>query len=1218
MWRDLFFAAKAKFEQQKQGRLSHNAEREAPSLPTPAALVAQKVGITSPVTSEYSCLTPPSLLLAPTSSSATSSQVTPTCSVAPASASGVLASPAVCAATASSEGSPDAQTSQPLSGGREGVGKPRKLKNAAPSGVSACVEGESSQEPKPKKPRTNRHAAREGACPQQGTEASTQKTAGAKKRPRRPKGASASSAKKDDASALTTTEGGSTSADVFSASSACEKEFHSSHASSVPHQVSAVPPNAPAALSPSTGALTDEASVSASKAPQPPLLSSVHLAHEAAPTKTPKGRAHAAAAWTPTNSPRASGTNKENTNNVPSSQGGSKSLLCSPRSLFREDTLSKFAAILATSQQEREKKTRLLEAASVASAPGTVTDSPGDPVPFLSSQTTPTSQKEVASAETIDSGDAGRGVFSNIEKAPQCLASPLRSSSQHPFSASQNPSSFRNPSSSSFQNLCPFQAVPETSPCLQETTELPARGGREGETKGGVSTDLGPPALSGVRRSAEDGDASAFSSACSRVSCEAASEASRQTTMQLEAKKREVSEPQAATGGSPFAVSGIVFEGSSAASGSASSLPFPCESAAVASHVEIVDDEESLGSDDDADSLGGERDGESEGEEEVKKFIPFRFIRGLWIDVEHEGLAGQEEEDENDNEAQEKPSPRASESRSRGLCFSSLPLLLDFRASVEAAYGGEENLRDPRTLEAAILQASQQSVSSLSSLASPSLGLGPDGANRGTPAGLLAPGGPAGDAGPPGRGGYGFDGGSLQYRPSKLELCVASIEQRLARQRLIANPKDILRGGGGAGGVYYDKDDAFLDDSETFREFGMDPSADFDDQQTVSGAPSESGMDDEDAYDGTSEFVCDNDPTMEDSEPEETDSSAKKGRKLQQDDEKFNPLAWRRFKTSLKQNMTDEAFSVLLSMEEELEALRATDGDDPVPQAIEKIMLKHLRKSWSEQLANRQGPERLVELNWALVNKMGSALHAISRECGVFLVHKTWVRRTLVHNSTVYEYLLLQLFDMIKKSPLFRKDDPAVIQKVQESFEAWQRVGDDSKAPSTSLVCLAVPFAPLLFAGDRIQHLKEAELAKSPLLRIGAVVIDMAVIFHLRRNGLREYVELGLGAESDLQPDQEQHFPQFLRSLLKQAVARRFGPGVRFSLSAAYLKAFVAHLKTRYNVNLYERRARRFRELQFQTVVCRAAVEQTGVCTPGVGLPATGCGVSLSGKGARS
>ncbi|KFG31532.1 hypothetical protein TGP89_216780 [Toxoplasma gondii p89] len=969
MWRDLFSAAKAKFEQQKQGYRSHNAERDAPAFPTPPALVAQNSGVTCPTTSENSCVTPPSLRLAPASASAISTQVTPASSVAPASASEVTASPAVCAATASSEGSPDAGASQPLSVGREGVGKPRKLKNIAPSGVSACAEGESSQEPKPKKPRMNRHTAREGACPQQGTEAetsktqaSTQKTAGAKKRPRRPKGASASSAKKDDASALTTTEGGATSPDAFSASSVSAKEFQSSHTSSFPPRVSAVPPNAPAALSPSTGAPTDEASVSASKAAQPPpLLSSVHQAHEAAPTKTPKGRLQAAAAWTPANSPRASGTNKENTNNAPSFQGGSNSLLCSPRSLFRDDTLSKFAAILATSQQQREKKTKLPEAASVVSAPGIVTETPGVPVLLSSSQTTLTSQKEVASAETIDSGDAGRGVSSRIEKAPQCLASPLLSPPpQHPFTSSQNPSSFRNPSSSPFQNQFPFQAVPEISPCLQETTELPVRGGREGETKVGGSTDLASPSV--FRRSAEDGDASAFSSACSRVSYEDATEASRQATAQSEAKKEEVSEPQAAAGVSPFAVSGVVLERSSAATGSAFSLPFPCENAAAANHVEVVDDEESLGSDDDADSLGGQREGESEGEEEVKKFIPFRFIRGLWIDVEHEGLAGQEEEDENDDEAQEKSSPRASESRSRGLCFSSLPLLLDFRASVEAAYGGEENLRDPRTLETAILQASEQSFPSLSSLASPSPGVGPDGAGRGAPAGLLAPGGPAGDAGLPGRGGYGLDGGSLQYRPSKLELCVASIEQRLARQRLIANPKDILRGGGGAGGVYYDKDDAFLDDSETFREFGMDPSADFDDQQTVSGAPSESGMDDEDAYDGTSEFVCDNDPTMEDSEPEETDSSAKKGRKLQQDDEKFNPLAWRRFKTSLKQNMTDEAFSVLLSMEEELESLRATDGDDPVPQAIEKIMLKHLRKSWSEQLANRQGPERLVEL----------------------------------------------------------------------------------------------------------------------------------------------------------------------------------------------------------------------------------------------------------------
>ncbi|CBZ55527.1 conserved hypothetical protein [Neospora caninum Liverpool] len=1269
MWRDLFSAAKAKFEQQKHRQLGvQSAESGAPSSPDLASPLEQKSGLTCSATStEDACLAPPSLPL-PASCSGPSSRVSP------ASPASIVPSSAVCTAANASSGEGWRATGgiyqgASLSVGREGAvpSKPRKLKNNASCGATGD-EGESSQEPRPKKARTNKHVPRDGPSPAQqrgSSEAGTprapaavpQKGAGAKKRQGRPKAAAGASAKRDKDPALSTVTAGANVQDT--ASFASPPEPQSSPGVDAPPLPAASVTHDPAALSPAPLATTGDASRSAAKASLPSLSAS-HLAScasagaaspRAFPAKSPKGRVPRTA-WTPGNSPRTS--NKENKNNgAAPGREACKSVLSSPsRSLFRDDTLGKFAAILATSQQEREKKSRLTEGAPQAPSAPPV----GPPTAFASSgisasHPTGPPYKELAPARNgampartpagapLSSADAGV-VSWHAEKA-----------SLPPAPQPQDASSF-------------IHATPRLQPrprngCRRGLEGEPERGGPGGvaETSAetarhdaawrspGVSvvgqeedgnSDAGLRALAGFgeadasdwrdvegRKRAECGARNATASGAA-IHSAVSSGLVVQGPGHVAERTREA-EASLAPPGSPSADAQLP----SGVASFPSAPPFsaPCAAAASSSPMEVVeiDDEESLGSeDDDADSLGGEREGESEGEEEGKRYVPFRFIRGLWIDVEHEGLAGPDEEEENDEDSpgRERPSPPTADSRSKAFCFSAAPVLVDFRASVHAAYGGEARVRDPRTLEAAIFQAAPLSVPL--SLSSQTLNGSDGAAGRGVQtvlSGAVAGSWSCGDSGLAGRGGAagGHElGGNLQYRPSKLELCVASIEQRLARQRLIANPRDILRGGGGAGGVYYDKDDAFLDDSETFREFGMDPQADFEDQQTVSGAPSESGMDDEDAYEGTEEFVCDNDPTMEDSEPEDTDSNVKKGRRMQQEDENFNPLAWRRYRTSLKQNMTDDAFNVLLDMEEELKTLHAVEGENAGSQAIEKIMVKHLRKAWIEQLANRQGPERLVELNWALVNKLGSALHAISRECGVFLVHKTWVRRTLVHNSTVYEYLLLQLFDMIKKSPLFKKDDSAVIQKVQESFEAWQRVADDSKGPSNPLACLAVPFAPMLFGGDRTQHLKEAELAKSPLLRVGAILIDMAAIFHLRRNGLREYVELGLGAESDLQPDQEQHFPQFLRGLLKQAVLRRFGAGPRFTLSAAYLKAFVAHLKTRFNVNLYERRARRFRELQFQTAVCRAAVEQAGVCTAGSSLPASGGGASLPGKESRS
>ncbi|PHJ16159.1 hypothetical protein CSUI_010029, partial [Cystoisospora suis] len=418
------------------------------------------------------------------------------------------------------------------------------------------------------------------------------------------------------------------------------------------------------------------------------------------------------------------------------------------------------------------------------------------------------------------------------------------------------------------------------------------------------------------------------------------------------------------------------------------------------------------------------------------------------------------------------------------------------------------------------------------------------------------------------------------------------------------------------------------------------------------------------------DFICDDfdsptSTTTTDDESDLEDSQEKRRKKKggdqkvsspQEEEEKmFDPLAWRRYRLSLRQNLKPAAFEIFMDMEKKLETLQASFGDKVSMEAIEKVLIKYLKRVFVEQMGGsiRHREDKLTDLNWTLVNKLGSAVHAISKHFGVILVHKIWVKRILIHNSLVYESLLLHLFNLIKSSPLFlHRKNSSLIQKVQESFEAWQRSGggtagggpaggteetSSSSSSSSSFFQSNLGDLSQTLTGSHMhdsytktnqassqedsflrggggglspsglysekkqvqlmeKNMKEVELRNSPLYEyIGSIILDMAVIFHLRRNGFRDYVELGLGEEGDLlcELDKEQSFPQFLRDLLKEAVHKRYGREIKFTLTTSYFKAFINFLKTRHGVNLYERRARKFRELQFQTDLCRAASADT-------------------------
>ncbi|OEH77226.1 hypothetical protein cyc_03969 [Cyclospora cayetanensis] len=157
---------------------------------------------------------------------------------------------------------------------------------------------------------------------------------------------------------------------------------------------------------------------------------------------------------------------------------------------------------------------------------------------------------------------------------------------------------------------------------------------------------------------------------------------------------------------------------------------------------------------------------------------------------------------------------------------------------------------------------------------------------------------------------YTLQGGVLFWRPSRLDMVLHDLERRLECQRLLANPRDILRCGGGDKGDYYDKDDAFIDDTEMFGEFGLDPNSDFASSSSEDG-DEEEGRSKESLDRGA--FVCRREILP--AEASDSDGGVS-GEDDEEDEALIDPRGWRAFRPRLRVMLEQQQLSHL----EELEA----------------------------------------------------------------------------------------------------------------------------------------------------------------------------------------------------------------------------------------------------------------------------------------------------------
>eukprot|EP00914_Ancora_sagittata_P003037 GHVO01006302.1.p1 GENE.GHVO01006302.1~~GHVO01006302.1.p1 ORF type:complete len:609 (+),score=130.35 GHVO01006302.1:70-1896(+) len=416
----------------------------------------------------------------------------------------------------------------------------------------------------------------------------------------------------------------------------------------------------------------------------------------------------------------------------------------------------------------------------------------------------------------------------------------------------------------------------------------------------------------------------------------------------------------------------------------------------------------------------------------------------------------------------------------------------------------------------------------------------------------------------------------LVSRRDPLNSVINDIMSRLSKQGMLADPREVMRRGGGKAGDFYDKDDDFFDDEELIRDLGFEPDMGLEglsSNDTDFEGPSE-------LYNDAREFVSDMLPDLD----LETYSGDEYEGEADSDDGSWklqlliNPGGWR----DSEKKLPKLAVPLFVSLEQRIKS----SDESTRPSLSRRLLFELLDTARNElypiQTIGTSSKDGLVEINYDYSDAVVNAVTAVNGSISESDVKARWLWPLLRHNQFVYDRLEYLLFHRIITHPVtFPENDAKFIDGLKESVQQWH-TEIKRKHEEKDTAASAPPPPPTDDANTMGQaevtppskptqqpkrrEKAESSLVSTPLEVVGGEILDWAMVFNSRKIELKE-----LGDSFD---EWVCSFASFFSDKFSESVKTRYGMG--FRLPRRYVEDALKLLRAKWNVTtICERKARR-------------------------------------------